>query len=108
MIAIENAATLNAAFCDLHLKRCPPSEQLTTVCSTAKALYEDVKRESRALELQWKCSDHFAQCKGWASGAVLSLQRSSWLCNHRGGLVLPRTAQMLGWASGAATRLSSL
>lgn len=32
LISIETVAMLNAAFCDYHIKHCPASEQLVTVC----------------------------------------------------------------------------
>lgn len=69
LVAVENIATLNAAFCDLHMRRCPPSEQLTSVCGAAQQLYLDVKRELREMELSWKCADDFDKCKMWANGA---------------------------------------
>lgn len=33
MLAVEPMVVLNAAFCELHRKRCPPSEQLLRECS---------------------------------------------------------------------------
>lgn len=33
MLAAEPMIVLNAAFCQLHRKRCPPSEQLLRECS---------------------------------------------------------------------------
>ena len=33
MLAAEPMVVLNAAFCELHRKRCPPSEQLLKECS---------------------------------------------------------------------------
>ena len=32
MLSIETVATLNAAFCDYSMVRCPPSQQLVDVC----------------------------------------------------------------------------
>ncbi len=33
MLAVEPMVVLNAAFCEVHRKRCPPSEQLLRECS---------------------------------------------------------------------------
>lgn len=33
LLAIETVSTLNAAFCNFHLKHCPPSQELLSVCS---------------------------------------------------------------------------
>lgn len=33
MLAVEPLIVLNAAFCELHRKRCPPSEQLLRECA---------------------------------------------------------------------------
>ncbi len=32
VLAIETAATINAALCDFHIRNCPPSEQLLKEC----------------------------------------------------------------------------
>ena len=34
LLAIETVATLNAGFCDYHIKHCPPSQQLLDLCKT--------------------------------------------------------------------------
>jgi hypothetical protein len=33
LISVETVAMLNAAFCDYHLRHCPPSQQMLDVCS---------------------------------------------------------------------------
>ena len=33
MLAVEPLVVLNAAFCELHRKRCPPSEELLRECA---------------------------------------------------------------------------
>ncbi len=33
LLAVETVATLNAAFCDYHLRHCPPSQQLLDTCT---------------------------------------------------------------------------
>ena len=32
VIIVETVATMNAAFCDFHLRNCPPSQQLLDEC----------------------------------------------------------------------------
>ena len=41
LLSIETVATLNAAFCDYHLKHCPPSQQLHDVCKTVRTTCEN-------------------------------------------------------------------
>jgi len=36
LLSIETVATLNAAFCDYHLKHCPPSQQLYDMCKRVR------------------------------------------------------------------------
>ena len=38
MLAVEPLIVLNAAFCELHRKRCPPSEQLLRECAYVRSL----------------------------------------------------------------------
>jgi hypothetical protein len=33
VLSFETVATMNAGFCDLHVRRCPPSKQLLEVCT---------------------------------------------------------------------------
>ncbi len=47
MLAAEPMIVLNAAFCELHRKRCPPSEQLMRECSYVRPL--DLHRFSCTL-----------------------------------------------------------
>ncbi len=37
MLAVEPLVVLNAAFCELHRKRCPPSEQLLRECAYVRS-----------------------------------------------------------------------
>jgi hypothetical protein len=37
LLAIEVPITLNEAFCEYQLARCPPSEQLTAECDKVRA-----------------------------------------------------------------------
>ena len=37
MLAVEPLIVLNAAFCELHRKRCPPSEQLLRECAYVRS-----------------------------------------------------------------------
>ncbi len=37
MLAVEPLIVLNAAFCDMHRKRCPPSEQLLRECAYVRS-----------------------------------------------------------------------
>ncbi len=36
LLSLETVTTLNAAFCDFHLRHCPPSQQLLDVCTMVR------------------------------------------------------------------------
>jgi hypothetical protein len=38
VVAIETVATINAGFCDYHVRHCPPSRQLVDECKTVRAV----------------------------------------------------------------------
>jgi hypothetical protein len=67
LISISVVHTLNAALCEWHAARCPPSEQLRTECAKARALYEATKAAVRELDADFSCSDQLvrtAACGG--------------------------------------------
>lgn len=66
LLAIETVATLNAGFCDFHVRHCPPSEQLLTECKKASAYYQEVTAEVRRLEATLGCVDMHEKCATWA------------------------------------------
>ena len=37
VLIVETIVTMNAAFCERHLKECPPSEELSRECSKVRA-----------------------------------------------------------------------
>lgn len=49
---------VNAALCDYHVRNCPPSPQLTSVCNKAFLQYHEVEQELRDIEWRYNCTDH--------------------------------------------------
>lgn len=68
LLAVEVPITLNAAFCERHLKRCSPSEQLTTECNRAFQLEGELKEALDALypTLPDGCVNGDDRCQTWA------------------------------------------
>ena len=68
LLAIQVPITLNAAFCERHLKECPPSTQLKKECTYAKELEVELDRylEKVEWELPDPCKDGDTRCRSWA------------------------------------------
>lgn len=66
LLSSQTASTLNAAFCDYHLKHCPPSDQLKSVCDKVFALEKDINAEVEAVEAIFGCMDFHQKCDEWA------------------------------------------
>lgn len=58
LISVSVVALVNAALCDYHVRNCPPSPQLTSVCNKAFLLYHEVEQELRGIEWKFNCTDH--------------------------------------------------
>lgn len=58
ILATSVIALVNAALCDYHVRSCPPSPQLTSVCSQAFRLWHEVEQEMKDLEWNFNCTDH--------------------------------------------------
>jgi uncharacterized membrane protein YgcG len=59
LISIEVVHTINAALCEQHLKRCPPSEELVAACGRASRAYDETLAAARALDAEMQCTDVF-------------------------------------------------
>ncbi|KAG1673278.1 hypothetical protein FOA52_002558 [Chlamydomonas sp. UWO 241] len=66
VVAIETIATINAGFCDYHVRHCPPSRQLVDECKTAHLIYFEAAAEARRLEALITCMDMEPRCGDWA------------------------------------------
>ena len=71
LYAGATVATLNAAFCEGHRKRCPASDVIDHVCDEVdkiEAEYDEAiaKEELDILEKGTLCVDEDTRCKGWA------------------------------------------
>ncbi|KAK9864376.1 hypothetical protein WJX84_004323, partial [Apatococcus fuscideae] len=69
LLAIEPIVTLNAAFCERHLRACSPSEQLTQACNRARNMEIEMDAAFAALALELAdqpCQDHQERCAMWA------------------------------------------
>jgi len=66
LLSLETITTLNAAFCDFHLRHCPPSQQLLDVCTMAVTQYTEVQWEVQDEELHYRCKDTEPRCRMWA------------------------------------------
>ncbi|GBF90906.1 hypothetical protein Rsub_03761 [Raphidocelis subcapitata] len=67
LISIEVVHTLNAALCQHHIARCPPSDELLSVCSEAAAAYEATRAAVRAMDAMMACADaDELHCADWA------------------------------------------
>ncbi|CAK0787343.1 hypothetical protein CVIRNUC_010562 [Coccomyxa viridis] len=69
MLAVEPLIVLNAAFCELHRKRCPPSEQLLRECAYAEQMMRDFDSIMIPLQLNLTsqgCIDKDDRCQKWA------------------------------------------
>ncbi|KAK9863378.1 hypothetical protein WJX84_005251 [Apatococcus fuscideae] len=69
LLAIEPIITLNAAFCERHLKACSPSEQLTQACTRARNMEIELDAAFAPLEAELRdqpCQDHQERCAMWA------------------------------------------
>ncbi len=42
LLSVETVATLNAGFCDYHLKNCPPHKQILEECTKVRHLLDIV------------------------------------------------------------------
>ncbi|BDA42986.1 Peptidyl serine alpha-galactosyltransferase [Coccomyxa sp. Obi] len=81
MLAAEPMIVLNAAFCELHRKRCPPSEQLLKECSYAEQLMRDFDSIASGLQLNLTskgCLDKDERCPKWA-GNNECITNPSWM-----------------------------
>lgn len=56
LLAVETIATLNAAFCDYHVKHCPPSQQLLDECQTVRATLFSALPGALQLPLSQPCA----------------------------------------------------
>ncbi|CAL5222328.1 g4674 [Coccomyxa viridis] len=68
MLAVEPLIVLNAAFCDMHRKRCPPSEQLLRECAYAEQMMRDFDDIMIPLQLNLTsqgCIDKDDRCTKW-------------------------------------------
>lgn len=83
LLAIAAPATLNAAFCERHLRVCPPSEQLTSECSVVKELETALDARLREVleHLPDPCSDTDTRCASWA-GHGECLANQGWMEAH--------------------------
>ncbi|EIE24386.1 hypothetical protein COCSUDRAFT_40799 [Coccomyxa subellipsoidea C-169] len=98
MLAAEPMIVLNAAFCELHRKRCPPSEQLMRECSYAEQLMRDF--DSIAVGLQDRCPK-------WA-GNNECVTNPSWMktnCRLSCGTCPPKTIPLQGDGTGQGHQL---
>eukprot|EP00955_Chlamydomonas_euryale_P017414 186094-Chlamydomonas_euryale.AAC.3 len=57
VLSLETVATMNAGFCDFHVRNCPPSQQLLDECTKALQLYQEYRAESARMEAKIGCQD---------------------------------------------------
>ncbi|KAL4421895.1 hypothetical protein ABPG77_003697 [Micractinium sp. CCAP 211/92] len=70
LLSIQVIATVNAALCERHLAKCPPSRELTDQCGKVKQLERDV--DDAILEVERRpgiCTDRkpTPECRNWAA-----------------------------------------
>ena len=58
LISAEVVITLDAALCELHLKRCPHTEQLLEVCAKVKKWEDAMDIAMAEAEADYHCIDH--------------------------------------------------
>ncbi len=65
--AVEPIIVLNAAFCERHLKNCPPTEELTRECNRTHELEAELDAAYKVLKLPDPCVNRAKECEWWAT-----------------------------------------
>ncbi|KAG1663022.1 hypothetical protein FOA52_016037 [Chlamydomonas sp. UWO 241] len=69
ILSLEAVATMNAGFCDFHVRRCPPDQQLLDECNKAFTLYSAYRTEAAVVQLRIGCVDREeTKCAEWIEG----------------------------------------
>jgi hypothetical protein len=80
LISAEVVITLDAALCELHLKRCPHTEQLLEVCAKVKKWEDAMDIAMAEAEADYHCIDHLVgscnSCNDCACVCVWCLGRN--------------------------------
>ncbi|GAB4815655.1 hypothetical protein N2152v2_002701 [Parachlorella kessleri] len=81
LLSVEPIILLNAAFCERHLKNCPPTEELTRECNRAHQLEMDLDEVSKSMQLPDPCVNRAKECEWWASVGECE-KTAGWMYSH--------------------------
>jgi hypothetical protein len=98
VFAVEPIIILNSAFCERHLKNCPPTEELTRECNRAHELEQELDEAFKNLKLPDPCVNRAKECEWWASVGERGSRAVSWVAS--GGRLWGRLCCAEEWAAG--------